>query len=57
MKLPGFPQLLYIQADNCFCLEVIYFKHMHGDKQNRQQEVFNREALHLCKGSWRSKIW
>jgi len=23
---------------------------MHGDNQNRQQEVFNREALHLSKG-------
>jgi len=30
---------------------------MHGDNQNRQPEVFNREALRLCKGSWRSNIW
>jgi len=30
---------------------------MHGDNQNRRPEVFSREALRLCKGSWRSKIW
>jgi len=36
-----------IQADNCLCLEVIYFTHTHGDSQNVDWKS-SVQRLYVC---------